>query len=51
MGIGSAQVLWRGYECSGSMVGIIVLRFHGGDGTVVLRFYGGDRSAQGLWWG
>ena len=56
-----AQGLWWGYQCSGSMVGIGVLRsmvgiivlimFHVGDGTVVLRFYGGDRSAQGLWWG
>ena len=42
-------------------MGIVVLRFYGGDGTVVLRdyawgvivlrSYGGDRSAQVLWRG
>ena len=32
-------------------MGIVVLRFYGGDGTVVLRDYGGDNSAQVLWWG
>ena len=32
-------------------MGIVVLRFYGGDGTVVLRDYGGGNSAQVLWWG
>ena len=47
-----AQGLWWGYQCSGSMVGIGVLRFYGWDNSAHhVPCWGWYSSAQGLWWG